>query len=142
VTVLEMNALMAIDTTATAARIRTGRSPTQGTASTANASRRSSRWSRIASANRNDPMNRKISGSANGRNTSLTGATPHTTQAVAPSSAVTASGRASVNQSTMTAATITANRCASGVRSMRASVPAGPRGGPDDSIPDREEDGR
>ena len=63
-------------------------------------------------------MNRKMSGSANGRKTSFAGATPRTTQATAPSSAVTASGRASVNQSTTTQATMTASRCASGVRSM------------------------
>ncbi len=66
-------------------------------------------------------MKRKMSGSANGRNTSFAGATPKTTHAAAPSSAVTASGRASVNQSTITAATITTRFCASGVRSMHAA---------------------
>ena len=42
VTVLEMNALISTDTTATAVRMRVGRPPTQGTASTPKASRRSS----------------------------------------------------------------------------------------------------
>ena len=51
--------------------------------------------------------------------TSFAGATPATTQATAPRSAVTASGSASVNQSTITAATMTASRCASGESSMR-----------------------
>ena len=59
-------------------------------------------------------MNRKISGSANGRNTSFAGATPATTQSTAPSSAVTASGRASVTQSTITSTRIGASVRASG----------------------------
>ena len=54
-------------------------------------------------------MKRKISGSANGRNTSFAGATPATTQATAPKSAVTASGSASVTQSTITRTSIGAS---------------------------------
>src|SRR5262245_57242785 len=62
----------------------------------------------------NAPMNRNISGSANGANTSLAGATSSTTQADAPSSAVTGSGSASVTHSTTTVAMTAARRWASG----------------------------
>ncbi len=56
------------------------------------------------------PMKRNISGSANGANTSLAGATWRITQAAAPSSAVTGSGSASVTQSTTTAPSTAARR--------------------------------
>ena len=61
----------------------------------------------------NAPMNRNISGSANGANTSLAGATRNTTHAAAASSAVTGIGSASVTHSTITAAITAANRWAS-----------------------------
>ena len=66
----------------------------------------------------NEPMNRKTSGSEKGRKTSFAGATPATTQATAPSSAVTGSGRASVTHSTTTPTRITARLWASGVSGM------------------------
>ena len=69
----------------------------------------------IALARMNAPIKRNISGSANGANTSLAGATRSTTAAAAPSIAVTGMGSASVTQSTTTAARIAARRCASGV---------------------------
>jgi hypothetical protein len=123
VQVLEMKPLATTQTTATAARIRPGRSPTQGRPKTPKASRLSSPWRRIASAKRNDPINRKISGSAKGAKTSRAGATPATTQATAPARAVTASGSASVIQRITTATTITAKAWASGESSIRVSLP-------------------
>ena len=58
-------------------------------------------------------MNRNISGEANGANTALASATPSTTQAEAPSNAVTGMGNASVTHSQTTVARIAASRCAS-----------------------------
>ena len=76
----------------------------------------------------NDPMKRKTSGSEKGRKTSFAGATPATTQATAPSSAVTGSGRASVTHNTTTPARITARLWASGVSVMgRCKNPPGER---------------
>src|SRR3954470_13792802 len=60
------------------------------------------------------PMKRNISGSAKGANTSFAGATRSTTQAAAPSKAVTARGSASVTQSTTTDASTAASRWAAG----------------------------
>ena len=116
--VLERTALAVAHTAATAASTRPGRSATPGSASTVKASRLSRPWSRIASARRNEPISRKINGSANGANTTWAGATPATTQATAPTSAVTARGRASVIHRTTTATTIAASACAWGERSM------------------------
>ena len=113
VAVLEMNALITAETVATAAMIRQGRSPTQGTPSTLYASRRSSPCTRIASARMNEPIKRNTSGSANGRKTSLAGATPAATQATAPKSAVTGSGNRSLTHSDTTATRITASAEAS-----------------------------
>jgi hypothetical protein len=118
VAVLEMKALIVADTTATAARILPGRSPTAGSPRTAKAKRRSRPWTRIASASMNEPMKRKTSGSEKGRNTSLAGATPATTQAIAPARAVTGSGRASVTHRITTPTRITARLWASGVSGM------------------------
>jgi hypothetical protein len=49
--------------------------PIHGSVSTAKATRRSSPWRKMARAMMNDPMKRKISGSAYGANTSFAGAT-------------------------------------------------------------------
>jgi hypothetical protein len=69
---------------------------------------------KIARAMMNPPMNRKISGSANGTNTTRAGATPSITHAAAPKSAVTGIGSASVIHSTTTALITAASRCAAG----------------------------
>lgn len=130
VAVLEMKALIVAATAATAATMRAGRSPTAGRARTAKASLRSRRWTRIASASMNEPMKRKMSGSAKGRNTSRTGATPATVQATAPANAVTGKGRISVTQATTTAERITASDRASGVRSTSHPLRRSRRGGP------------
>ena len=118
VQVLERKPLASMQTTATAARMRPGCSPTPGSESTAKANRLSSRWSRIPSARMKEPIKRKISGSAKGAKTSRAGATPASTQAAAPRRAVTARGRASVIQRITTASAITASDCAWGERSM------------------------
>ncbi len=86
--VLEIHAEMKAVTAPNAKRMRAGRAPTHLIDSTPKASRRSSRWRKIARAMMNEPMKRNISGSANGANTSLAGATRSTTHAAAPSSAV------------------------------------------------------
>ena len=98
-------------------RMRLGRWPIQGRANTANANLRSSRCRKMARARMNEPMNKNISGSAKGAKTSLAGATCNTTQAAAPSSAVTGSASASVIHKTTTAAMIAASRWASGLSS-------------------------
>ena len=55
-------------------------------------------------------MNTKISGSANGANACVAGATPSTTAAATPRNAVIAIGIASVTQRTTTAASTAASR--------------------------------
>ena len=82
----------------------------------ANAKRRSRPWKKIACASMKVPMNRKMSGSANGANASLAGATPSTTAAATPRNAVIAIGIASVTHRTTTAASTAASRWAGGSR--------------------------
>ena len=60
-----------------------------------------------------EPINRKTSGCENGRNTSLAGATPATTQAAAARSADTGSGSASVTHKVTTPTRIKASAVAS-----------------------------
>ena len=69
-------------------------------------------------------------GLAIGANAAPTGATWKMTASVGPSSAVTASGRASVTQKTMTSVTTAANRCASGDRSSGSSSTSPTSSGP------------
>ena len=121
VAVLEIHPEIAAVAAPRANRIRPGRAPTQGSASTAYATRRSRWWRKMPRERMNAPMKRKISGSAKGANTSFAGATPSTTHAAAPSSAVADSGSASLTQSTTTAPSTAARRCASGVSPGRGS---------------------
>src|SRR5829696_7099185 len=114
VAVLEIHAEMKAVTAPKAKRMRAGRAPTHLIDKTPKASRRSSRWRKIARAIMNDPMKRNIKGSAKGANTSFAGATFSTTQAAAPTSAVTGSGSASVIHRSTTAAITAASLCASG----------------------------
>ncbi len=114
VAVLEIHAEIRAVATPKARRIRVGRAPTQGSESTAYATRRSRPWRKIPRARMNAPMKRNISGSANGAKTTFAGATPSTTHAAAPSRAVTGSGSASVTHSTTTAASTAPRRWASG----------------------------
>jgi hypothetical protein len=116
VAVFEIHAEMKAVTAPKAKRMRAGRAPTHLIDSTPKASRRSSRWRKMARAIMNDPMKRNISGSANGAKTSFAGATLKTTHPAAPSSAVTGSGSDSVIHSTTTAAITAASLCASGLR--------------------------
>ena len=58
------------------------------------------------------PMNRKMTGSANGANATCAVATPRMTHSVGPSSAVTASGSASVIHKTIISASTAPTRCA------------------------------
>ena len=58
------------------------------------------------------PMNRKMTGSANGAYATCAVATPRMTHNVGPRSAVTASGSASVIQSTIISASTAPTRCA------------------------------
>src|SRR5215207_9478068 len=116
VAVFEIHAEMKAVTAPKAKRMREGRAPTHLIESTPKASRRSSRWRKMARAIMNDPMKRNIKGSAKGANTSFAGATLRTTHAAAPTSAVTGSGSASVIHSSTTAAITAASLCASGLR--------------------------
>src|SRR5215203_6909445 len=114
VAVFEIQAEMKAVTAPKAKRRRLGRAPTHLIESTPKARRRSSRWRKMARAIMNEPMKRNIRGSAKGANTSLAGATFSTTQAAAPTRAVTGSGSASVIHSSTTAAITAASLCASG----------------------------
>jgi len=60
------------------------------------------------------PMKRKITGSANGANAACAVATPRMMQSVGPTSAVTASGSASVIHNTIMSTSTAATRCAGG----------------------------
>jgi len=70
----------------------------------------------MASTSMKLPMNRKMIGLANGRNTLSADATPMRTHRVGPSSAVTAMGSASVIHSTITRPRMASRRSASGER--------------------------
>ena len=99
-----------------ATRILPGRAPTIFQDSTPCAIRSLTRCTKSACARMKLPMNKKINGWAIGANASPAGATRNITARVGPSSAVTASGKASVTQKMMTRVSTAANRCASGDR--------------------------
>ena len=93
-------------------RMRAGLPPTSRDDSAPNAMRRSRWCTNIASASMKLPMNRKMMGSANGASAVRAGATCRTIARTGPMSAVTASGSASVTQSTTIMARMAPSRCA------------------------------
>ncbi len=97
-------------------RMRAPLVPTNRHDSAENAMRRSTPWTNIASASMNEPMNRKMIGSANGASAARAGTTPKTTASIGPRTAVTAMGKASLTHRTTTISMMAAMRCPCTVR--------------------------